>query len=266
MPTSALATNQLLSDLEVVDFIVNGYLILNVPHREGLCETIAGRLDAMTTNPGDAVTDDEWVPELLEVVEHPQVVAAVTSLLGHDYELMEHRHWHCKESGTPFMHWHQDSTNTRTPGVDKLLLLFYPSDVTAEMGPTIVVPGTQFRNAPTDRMRTYSNIRGQVPLVVPAGTVAVCHYDVWHGTAANRSAVRRHMVKFLLRRTRSNTSPSWGHADQGASGRLDWNARAQSRTPADVLTFANPLGVSQTEQYKERAIRQRVWRELLGDG
>ena len=76
---------------------------------------------------------------------------------------------------------------------------YYPRDVTVEMGPTVIVPGTHFRNAPTDRMATYTNIRGQVPLVVKAGTIALTHYDLWHGTFANRSSVSRHMIKISLR-------------------------------------------------------------------
>ena len=107
--------------------------------------------------------------------------------------------------------------------------LYYPTDVTPDMGPTIIVPGTQFRNAPTDRMATYTNIRGQVPLVVKAGTVAFTHYDLWHGTAANRSPRKRHMIKFLFRRTQDNTAPTWNHDPEAANKPADWNERDRVR-------------------------------------
>ena len=63
------------------------------------------------------------------------------------------------------------------------------------------MPGTQFRNAPTDRMATYTNIRGQVPLVVKAGTVAF--YPLRYLARHRRQPIpeRRHMNKFLFRRT-----------------------------------------------------------------
>lgn len=265
MPTTASATEHLLTDLEVVDFLVNGYLVLDVSHGDGVDAIIAARLESLTTNPGDGLTDPDQVPELLGVIEHPRVTGALTSLLGEAFQLLPHRHWHCKEPGAPSLRWHQDGTNSRTTGVDKLLALYYPTEVTADMGPTIVVPGTHFRNAPTDRMNTYSNIRGQVPLTVAAGTVAITHYDLWHGTSANRTDRRRHMVKFLFHRTAANTAPTWNHRADAMSGHTDWNSRADSRTPLDAITFANPLAVSQTDHYKEREIRRRVWHELLGE-
>ena len=166
-----------------------------------------------TYNPGDAIT--EAVPELWQVLDHPTVTGALVSLLGPDYEVQSHRHWHCKQPNSPHMNWHQDGLNNRDVLLNRFLGLYYPTDVTPDMGPTIIVPGTQFRNAPTDRMATYTNIRGQVPLVVKAGTVAFTHYDLWHGTAANRSLHKRHMIKFLFRRTQDNTAPTWNHDPRG---------------------------------------------------
>ena len=45
------------------------------------------------------------------------------------------------------------------------MFLYYPQDVTADMGPTYVVPGTHLYNTPSDMMQNYGNIRGQVPLI-----------------------------------------------------------------------------------------------------
>ena len=130
--------------------------------------------------------------------------------------------------------------------------------------PTIIVPGTQFRNAPTDRMATYTNIRGQVPLTVKAGTVAFTHYDLWHGTAANRSVHKRHMIKFLFRRTRENTAPTWNHEPEATNKPNDWNKKAQAEDANNILNFTNPIGVSQSDHYKERAIRRENWDFLMG--
>ena len=136
----------------------------------GLNESIAAQLDALDHNPGDAIT--ETVPELWQVLDHPAVRGVLISLLGLDYEVQSHRHWHCKQPDSPHMNWHQDGLNNRDLLLNRFLGLYYPTDITPDMGPTIIVPGTQFRNAPTDRMATYTNIRGQVPLTVKAGTVA----------------------------------------------------------------------------------------------
>ena len=160
--------------------------------------------------------------------------------------------------------WHQDGLNNRDVLLNRFLGLYYPTDVTPDMGPTIIVPGTQFRNAPTDRMATYSNIRGQVPLVVKAGTVAFTHYDLWHGTAANRSPHKRHMIKFLFRRTQDNTAPTWNHDPEAADKPADWNERDRAEDVTNILNFTNPLGVSQSDHYKERAIRRQNWNYLMG--
>ncbi len=185
--------NYLLTDGEVAKFITYGYHMVALDDLPaGFHEGIAQQLDVLQSNSGDAIT--ETVPALWQVLEHPAVVGALTSLLGHNYRINSHCHWHCKEPSSGYMHWHQDSTNNRKIQVDRFLGLYYPRDITPDMGPTIIVPGTQFRNAPTDRMATYTNIRGQLPLTVKTGTVVFIHYKLLHGTGENRSRVRRHMI------------------------------------------------------------------------
>ena len=98
-----------------------------------------------------------------------------------------------------------------------------------------------------------------MPLVVKAGTVAFTHYDLWHGTAANRSPHKRHMIKFLFRRTQDNTAPTWNHDPEAANKPADWNERDRAEDVTNILNFTNPLGVSQSDHYKERAIRRQNW-------
>ena len=164
------------------------------------------------------------------------------------------------------MQWHQDGTNNRDLRINRFLGLYYPTDITPDMGPTIIVAGTQYRNAPTDRMAHYTNIKGQVPLTVKAGTMAFTHYDLWHGTAANRSDVKRHMIKFLFGRTRDNTEPTWDHDPDCMNRPRDWNLRGQSKDANNLLSFGNPIGVSQSDHYKERKIRRQAWDYLCGTG
>ena len=253
----------LLTDVDVARFLVNGYHIVELDLPEGLNEKIAEQLDTLIANPGDAIT--ESVPELWQILEHPQVRGALISLLGEDYAVNSHRHWHCKLPGSDVMQWHQDGTNNRSTAIERLLGLYYPHTITADMGPTVIVPGTQFRNAPTDRMATYTNIRGQVPLTVPAGTFAITHYDLWHGTASNNTDVKRHMIKFLFDRNSVNKAPSWNHDPAALNRARDWDARDKAQDAVNILAFGNPLGVSQSDHYKERAIRQACWNELLGN-
>ena len=259
----AASREYLLDDLEVARFIVYGYHIVELGDIPQIHAKVAEQLDDLHSNPGDAIIDT--VAELRQVLDHPKVHGVLTSLLGEQYELNSHRHWHCKEPNTPYMHWHQDSVNTREMGLNKFLGLYYPAEVTADMGPTMIVPATQYRNAPTDRMATYYNIKGQIPLVVKAGTFAITHFDLWHGTAANRSNKRRHMVKFLFNRTRPNTSPTWNHNPDLVERPADWNNKEKAQDVRNILGFTNPLGVSQSDHYKEKGIRRRIWEQLTGE-
>ena len=235
----------LLSDAEVAQFIVNGYHVVEPDLAAGLNESIAAQLDGLESNPGDAITDS--IPELLQVLEHAEVRGVLVSLLGPDFEVQSHRHWHCKPAGSGGMQWHQDGTNNRDLRLNRFLGLYYPRDVTPDMGPTVIVPGTQYRNAPTDRM-------------------AFTHYDLWHGTAANRSSMPRHMIKFLFRRTQDNDTPTWKHQAGATDVPTDRNNRDRATDPKNILTFGNPIGVSQSDHYKERAIRRQVWDYLVGEG
>ena len=251
----------LFNDIDVANFIVNGYCLIHLDDIPETHKIITEKFSALDHNPGDDVCDE--IVELNEIMAHPKLTGAIKSILGDDYEFNAHRHWHCKQPGSGHMHWHQDSVNNRNRSIEHCLALYYPEEVTADMGPTMILPTTQFRNAPSDRMRHYYNIKGQVPIVVPAGTVAITHYDLWHGTAANTSKKKRHMMKFLMSRQSPNIAPNWDHNPGWDKESLDWNFKAESVN--QVLTFTNPLSVSQSDFYKERHIRSQCWQQLLGE-
>ncbi|MCJ8330769.1 MAG: phytanoyl-CoA dioxygenase family protein [Lentisphaeria bacterium] len=259
---ASIKTADLLTDNDVAKFICNGYHLIELDLPEGLNETIADKLDQLDHNPGDAILSE--IEELQDVVNSTQTQGAMISLLGLDYQLNGHRHWHCKPPHSPYMNWHQDGRNRRNKSIDRCLGLYYPRDIRPDMGPTVIVPGTHFRNCPTDRMSHYTNIRGQVPITVKAGTLAITHYDLWHGTAANTSDVSRHMIKFLFNRQSPNTAATWNH-NPDHEAPLDWNPGNKLQTVDQISTFDNPLSCSQSDHYKERSIRQKCWEELLGN-
>ena len=120
----------LLNDADIARFLVNGYHLVEPELPDGLNETIAAQLDALDHNPGDAIT--EAVPELWQVLDHPAVKGALISLLGADYEVQSHRHWHCKQPGAGHMNWHQDGLNSRDTLLNRFLGLYYPTDITPE--------------------------------------------------------------------------------------------------------------------------------------
>lgn len=249
----------LLSDEQVISFIVQGYLLLQPPFRVGLDEEVCRQFDQNGIAPVDFENDPycdlllEKSPSLREVFGHPNVEGALISLLG---EKRRNFGWYCHATppGGGGVGWHQDDVNIRHHQVRRLMLLYYPQDVTPDMGPTYVLPSTHFWNMPTDRMQTYGNFRHQTALTVPAGTIAFVHYDLWHTASHNTSNKTRYMVKLYVDRLEEPTQPEWNH-DPATGDNL-----ARQR-----FHFENASLASGTEFYKERHLRWHAWQHLKGE-
>jgi hypothetical protein len=248
------SSEYLLTDAEVMHFVNHGYHLVEPDLPPGLHESIYEACSRLEPNPGNGIYDA--IPTLREVYEHPKVRGALISLLGEDMQMNAHRHLHT----TPARHlhsqtWHQDGTNVRHHQIRTVLAMYYPQEVTPENGPTVVLPGSHFRNAPTDRMATYANIRGQVFLTVKAGTVAITHYDIWHAATLNRSDRPRHMLKFLFDRKSEPVHPSWNH--DPVHGR-----EIGQRLISEMV--GPPSGYT-SDFYKEWELRKKMWNWLLGE-
>jgi hypothetical protein len=238
----------------MIDFVIRGYLVLKpdlpTAYHAAVYDDITAVFAGRPDNPGNAIYD--LVPALRAVWSDPQVHGALISLLGADYRMNAHRHCHLSPPGMRSQYWHQDGTNKRHHQIRTVLGFYYPQDVTPELGPTVVMPGTHFRNAPTDQMATYANLRDQVLLTVPAGTVVLAHYDIWHAGTSNSGTRARYMCKFLFDRLSEPVAPSWNHDPQ----------KEQEELPR--LTFEKACACSQSDHYKERALRGDMWNHLVG--
>lgn len=260
MTTATVATDHRLTDDQMAAFVINGYHILKPDLRAGLNQEIYDALDAMSTNPGDGVI--EAVPQLNQVWNSPEMVGALTSFLGPDYEMFPHRHCHRNAPGTPSQQIHQDNLNDlridggqiRQPDrIDLVLAMYYPQDVTSNMGPTLILPGTHVLQALPERMASQGNFRDQVIATVEAGSVVILHYDIWHAGTANTSKTVRYMLKFLFQRTTNPSVPSWNH---------DPSSDASIRRR---LESENPMSMQRGLAAKQRHLRTRMWNRLAGD-
>lgn len=239
----------LLDDAAVVKFIIDGYMLVQTDFPDEFHEAVCRQIDAVFQkegNPGDAILDK--VPDLYKVYADPRVQGALTSLLGADYTMNGHRHCHYTTPGQPGGHWHQDGVNLRHHRIERVLGMYYPQEVVEVMGPTMVLPGTQYHNTPSTYMGSYMNFKAQAPLTVKAGTVAITHYDIWHAWMPNRSQGPRRMLKFLFDRTSEPTAPSW------------------NASPAYVFNpnpFSLPID-GQSSAYKHRILWRSIWDWLHG--
>lgn len=204
-----------LTDEQVQRFIVEGYLTVEATFPTPVHQEIYQRLEEVfekEKNPGNNILPR--VTQLQQVFDHPAVQGALTSLLGPNYLMHSHRHCHLNPPGSKGQQWHKDNyvfdEILRQPRPRWLFAFYYPQDVTADMGPTSIIPGRHYYHYLSDADPTRT-VETALPICGPAGTVALVHYDAWHRAAANQSEKKRYMLKFLFERMAEPQAPTWEH-------------------------------------------------------
>ncbi|MGW2518937.1 phytanoyl-CoA dioxygenase family protein [Streptomyces sp. NPDC001617] len=200
MPT----TRQLLSSAQVARFVAHGFLRLDgvVPREfnEEAPGVFAAGLPSVPygTPVRKAFPEGSFARRLLEL---PAVAGALESLVGPD-PTVDHHHVHTREpregSAQPL---HADALIDVRPDAFDVQLMYYPQEVTADMGGTLIVPGSHLRRTNESDTGRYQNLRGQTRLTCPAGTVLLLHHGIWHGGRRNDSDTVRHMYKIRFNPT-----------------------------------------------------------------
>ena len=201
----------LLTDAQIQDYLTHGYLVLRTGHPAAFHRRILRQIEtlyATAGNPGNDILPR--VPDLFEILRDPAFDGALQSLLGADYLLHPHRHCHENPSGSSGQEMHQDSyendQNVRHHRTRWAMAFYYPQDVTLEMGPTAILPASQYYDCGAQ-----AHQREERPLCGAAGTVTIVHYDLWHRAMANTGDRHRYMVKFLFTRMSEPRAATWNH-------------------------------------------------------
>ena len=229
------------SDEDMRHFIVNGYVTVKPEFPRSFHERIYQQTKAifeLDGNPGNNLLPQ--VPEIQEVFDHPVVRGALSSLLGPDFIMHSHRHPHHNLPGSTEQNFHKDSYW----GYDKVrhhcphwvLAFYYPQDVVNAIGPSAVLPGTQYYN-----MQLHEDGDEGAPLFGEAGTVTLLHFDLWHRAMANQTQKHRFMMKFEFVRMKPPAVAPW-----------------QPENPTwQPIGWAPPLG-------NHEAMWRRIWDWLRG--
>lgn len=209
-----------LSDADLARFIADGHLVVQTSLPREFHTDLYAKLEDVFEkegNPGNNILPR--VPEISEVYDDPAVRSALHRLLGPGYVMNPHRHCHLNSPGSKGQSWHKDcyvfDHNVRQPRFRWVLAFYYPQDVTADMGPTGVIPGQQWYQDISDPDPLETTEASQ-PLLGAAGTVSIVHFDAWHRATANTSDRKRYMLKFQFARTcePDEDSPTAGAWDE----------------------------------------------------
>ena len=208
-----LENRYLFNDNQMQDFIVNGYVTVKTDLPASFHEYIYNQLNSVVEeegNPGNNVLPR--IPEIQQVFDQPVIRGAFTSILGPDYIMHPHRHPHHNVPASHAQGWHKDSywgyLKIRNHHPWWAMAFYYPQDVTEDIGPTAVLPGSQYYYT-----STHGDDETGVSLLGQAGTVTIIHYDLLHRAMANRTEKHRYMLKFQFIRMDAPKHPTWNNGN-----------------------------------------------------
>ena len=202
--------NTKLNDDQMQTFIRDGYLVVNTVLSDDFHAEIFTKIEKLLEtegHPGNNIL--ARIPELQQVFDDPIVDGALSSIIGDDYYTDPHRALHFNEPHSQAQSLHKDSFTRRRHHNRWLVAFYYPQDTPKEMGPTGVVPGSQYRNIIPEE----ASYKREIPLAGPAGRVAIANYDIVHRGLANITDKNRYMVKFLFNRIAEPTQPTWNYGE-----------------------------------------------------
>ena len=195
--------DHLLSDEHIQQFLRDGYVAVRTGVPEALHQSICSQMDdllASEPNPGNNLLPR--IPEIGLVFEDDVVGGALESILGPNYQMEDHRYVHVNKPRSEPQKIHKDGGRRGDHRVRRVLVLYYPQDTPETLGPTGVLPGSQYFNERPDDIPV-------VPLIGDAGVVVIAHYEIWHLATANGENRPRYMMKFQFTRTEEPCIPSW---------------------------------------------------------
>ena len=198
-------TNITLDDQAMQGFIRDGYVVVQPELDADFHQHVFDSIDHVFEtegNPGNNLM--ARISAIGKVWSDPAVDGAMQSILGRGYYMHPHRHCHYRPPGGEGQTLHKDGFSKRRHRTRWTLAMYYPQETTLEMGPTAIVPGSHYFNT-----EAAGTAREEMALPVPAGSVAIVDYDIWHRGTANESDRKRYMVKFLFVRMEEPPSPSW---------------------------------------------------------
>jgi hypothetical protein len=259
-----MGDEHLLDVEQMAHFVADGYLRFDGLLPVELCERIKAEFEDGTVPqtwphfhgvpkdqlPGQPLASCFHGTGVGEAIRSDGMAGVLQSLIGPS-PLYDHHAFHVTQPGQGAQALHYDAIIDFRLDFD-IEIFFFLQDTTHEMGGTRIVPGSHLR--PAMDLTRMQNIRGQVQVVCPAGTVVVIHQGMWHSGTQNRSDRVRHMFKLRVNPTVPQT-------------RL-WDTTTMDRDDLDdvlrgILTAGH--GWEGGDMRHEIVRRTRLWQLISGD-
>ena len=206
---------------------------------------------------------------LSKILAQPVVAGTLKSLMGTN-PIFDHHHVHMTFPNRSRVQTnHQDSTiDLRSKNFD-IQMIYFPHEVNDKMGGTRYIPGTHLRTVHESQIARYQNIRGQIRVTCPAGTIIFFHHGIWHGGGKNTSDVPRIMYKLRLQPSGSQ-SLQWDTSDLTEERIKSWQRpifhafgkREEDDVPSILMSDEPWFDNTSRLEYMNRV---RFWRTLLND-
>ena len=206
---------------------------------------------------------------LSKILAQPVVAGTLKSLMGTN-PIFDHHHVHMTFPNRSRVQTnHQDSTiDLRSKNFD-IQMIYFPHEVNDKMGGTRYIPGTHLRTVHESQIARYQNIRGQIRVTCPAGTIIFFHHGIWHGGGKNTSDVPRIMYKLRIQPSGSQ-SLQWDTSDLTEERIKSWQRpifhafgkREEDDVPSKLMSHEPWFDNTSRLEYMNRI---RFWRTLLND-
>ena len=188
-----------LNDRQMIDFCRNGYLKLDGVVPDDVNCRVVEYLDKHDSPQPDEILKEDWFVDA--VIKHPYAAGAARSLLGKNFgfppQIDNHR-VHCP---APSLNWHQDAESKTTLRLDYLQVFYYPEEVTREMGPTEIMPGSHLHRGYGGMLSRLRSLKQSVLTISPAGTIFLTVYSIWHRRSLSTSVGIRNQLNYNYFRT-----------------------------------------------------------------
>ena len=188
-----------LTDTQVLEFCKKGYLILEGVVPDEVNRRTVSYLDEHPHSEPTEVLDEAWFVE--SVICQPQAAGAVRALLGRNLALPILMSNHRTQMPAPAQSWHRDGGSQYGPAIHYLQVFYYPETCPREMGPTELLPGSHHLFSHSGLMSHYGGIKGSVYAAVPAGSIIITQYAIWHRRSVSTATGIRNLLKYNYWRT-----------------------------------------------------------------